>query len=260
MSEKAFRQFVTEVRVACDRYLAGGEAPAALKRVTRENVGEHPYFAKKPAVKGNPICRCGHNYGVHDEPHDDARGKPANICRGCEADGVKLGCPEFVKKGTLPTQSNGAASVDGLTACHRAILAALLANSHTTWTQQQISILTVYTQSGTFNMAMADLREMGLIEGSPGLELTAEGKKTAHDVGAAYDAGSLRTAWAAKLKVEVARRIIIQLSIRRAESAAELAERCGYTTSGTYNSMLAKLRRMGIIESGTPIALCQELL
>jgi DNA-binding MarR family transcriptional regulator len=263
VSDKKFRQFVTEVRDACDRYLdARGEAPS-LKPVTRDSVHEHPHFKKPAKVKGNPICRCGHMLSVHKEPQDNAEGQPQNICRGCEADGSKIGCPEFVAKRTLKVdpKSNGASrdlpvgSVDELTPIHRSILTLLAAKPGLT--AEKISIYTVYTRSGTFNMALADLREMGLIEGSPHARLTEAGGEVA-GVGVYLSPAALRSAWAMKLKAESAKRMIDAL-VRGPLTVSQLADACHYTQSGTFNQMLAKLRRMGLIERGSPVKLCKEL-
>lgn len=278
---REFRRFVDDVRIACERYLASeGAAPIPIGDLvgSRSVQSNGPKPAKKStSVKGNPICKCGHNYSVHDEPRDVC-GIPQNICRGCAAEDGALGCPEFVSKrgavvttsrpGMPPKTLNGEGDsrtdANGFTACHRAILAALFTNSHQAWTAQQISILAVYTQSGTFNMALADLREMELIEGSPASQLTAEGRKLAAsaEVKAAvhnYSANGLRTAWSHKLGQEAVVRMLNALAKYGAMSVTQLAERCNYTQSGTFNQTLAKLRRMGLIKKGQPVRLGDEL-
>lgn len=264
MSDKAFKQFVAEVRDACTRFLNATGEPLL------EKIAPAPPLkpARPKKMKGNPVCRCGHNWSVHDEPRDSAKGVPQNICRGCEADGSVLGCAEFTKKGApigseeslrpAETRSNGTHEVGLFQPVHRAILAALVAKAPLT--AEKISIYIVYTQSGTFNTAIADLRETGLIEGSPLVRLTAAGQKAAvgADARVSYTPSALRAAWSDKLKKETARRMIDALA-RGGMSVDKLAETCRYTQSGTFNSMLAKLRRMGIVEEGQPVRLCPEM-
>lgn len=259
--DKAFRQFVTAVRAACDHYLRAESPPHTPP-------ADPPPLRKiSKSVKGNPICKCSHGYTVHDEPRDDADGRAENICRGCEADGVKLGCPEFVSKrggAIVATREPGVPPKELRTGEHspieRAILAALFQNRFQT--AHELSIRTVFTRSGSFNAAIADLREFGLIEGSPRMLLTEEGMRAAAIIRTthAYLPAPLRAAWKEKLGSTLASKMIDALAAApRGLTNTQLADACECTQSGTFNKMLAYLRRAGLIRRGQPIRLCEEL-
>jgi hypothetical protein len=264
MSEKALRQLAIEVRDACDRYLNASLDFMTIPVEVQINgrPGEIPAAKmRSKSVKGNPICKCGHNYSVHDEPRNVGK-IPQNICRGCDADGSKIGCPEFVSKrgGVIAEpKSNGAREVtDGsLQPIHRAILAALAAKPEKT--AQQVAIISVYVQSGTFNSAIADLRDLGFVEGSPLLKLTPEGKRVAVDIGRKYDAQSLCIAWSAKFGTLGSKILGMLYQCGEVASSADLAALCKYVQSGTFNSEIAKMRRMGLIAKKLPLRLCDEL-
>lgn len=265
MSTAAFRNFVDAVRLACEEYLGATET---------ELLRTSPPAAKKPSVKGNPRCKCGHGYTVHEAPRDgemliDGKKVPINICRGCEADGSKLGCPEFVSKrggAIVATREPGVPPkelrVDGeFSPIERAILAALFVNRFQT--AHELSMRTVFTRSGSFNAAIADLREFGLIEGSPKLTPTDKGMRAAAIIKPThvYTAVALRVAWKEKLSSPLASKMIDALAARGIGGLTNygLAEACACTQSGTFNKMLAYLRRAGIVRRGQPIRLCEEL-
>lgn len=274
MSTKEFRTFVDEVRVACERYLAATgpldvDNPRKLPMPTFV-----PAKKKKPSVKGNPICKCGHNYSVHKEPSTNELGDPRNVCAGCDADERPLGCPEFVsKRGKVAGLITGASdyahaddearkaangeSEGGLQSVHYAILAALAAKPEKT--AQQVAIIAAYVQSGTFNSAIADLRAVDMVEGSPLLQLTSYGKSKAIDVGHKYDGRSLRVAWSQKLGALGAKIIEVLHAHKSVATSGDLAALCKYVQSGTFNSMIAKMRRMGLVTKKLPLRLCGEL-
>lgn len=156
-----------------------------------------------------------------------------------------------------PTAANG---VPGGRA-ERSILAAL--HQHGSCTKAKLAIVTGYASNGGgFNNALGSLRSRGLIQGSAELSLTASGSATiAGSVPELPTGPALLDHW--KGSLDKAGRLIFEYVAGNFPSSftkEEIAAACGYEPSGGgFNNALGKLRTLGLINRGSPIAASEHL-
>lgn len=141
--------------------------------------------------------------------------------------------------------------------CHRKILTVLA--QHGPKTTHQIAIHAGYSESGSFNGALTDLRGLEFITRGIPVVLTDRGRAELGQVPALPKKGRpLLDYWLAKCN-PCEQAILEALSSSGSMTSFEIAEATDYSESGSFNAALTRLRALGLILHGQPIALAKEL-
>jgi len=135
-----------------------------------------------------------------------------------------------------------------LSRCAQTLLDVLTHDARAT-SREELSILSGYAMRGSFDEALADLRELGLLEG---LKATPAGAKRARPWNSPGPAENLDF-WCRKLDTCPAKLLRVLAGRPAGVSREELGRLAGYALSGSFDSALADLRGRAFANTGAPI-------
>lgn len=155
-----------------------------------------------------------------------------------------------VAQGVARAAPQAPPSSDGLGACERKILGVLAERAGQATSNKQISLLTGYTESGSFSAALGRLRSEGLVQGG-GSEnrITDAGLRRVGPVEPMPKGRDLIAMWIGRL--DPAEGKILQVLCGASPNGLEREEilrRTGYKDSGSFTGALGRLRTLSLAE------------
>lgn len=141
----------------------------------------------------------------------------------------------------------------GLARCERAILTAMVQMGGSA-SEDVLLLLTRYKKSGSWDTAMASLRKAGFVEGT---RITGEGRMAVGSVVPLPKGEALIAHWEQKLGACAG--AILRLVVQNPEmSETDALEATGYKKSGSWDTAVAKLRKLHLLTPRGDFAIPSE--
>lgn len=140
----------------------------------------------------------------------------------------------------------------------RRILAALFQLGPSS--KNRVALMAGYSVSGSFNNSLSMLRQARLITLGDPIQLTDAGVEIASDTEALPAGGrELFDWWIRHPRLGKAERAIMEAIRDGCHDKSSIAQRAGYSVSGSFNNSLSTLRTLGLITRGVDIQLAESL-